>query len=354
MTETAPKKPARHPLRRLLFILWLTLLAYGIPEVIAGTGRLWIITPGVYFFAAPLYILHFLVLVQIALQTGRTSWPALYLFGVMFGLYETWITKVVWAGYPGSDGFSFGGFGPWFGIHETLGLVLFYHAVISFLLPLAVMSRLFPAWGQAFPVPDWVFGRGRMAFLRRAGLLLILGVVTAANNPVLPEYLITWLPFLILLAVGYVWLRRLGATAAVCEQARPFTAPRLGRAGVFLAVLLLVILYGVATPNFRPQATPPAPALVLTALFYPVLILAIWQTRARSPNEPPGPTNHPAKMPFGWLIATFLLGLGLLVLAGAGLNLFAVLAPIAFVAMMPLGAALFMWLGLWRATVTRC
>ncbi|HGG05420.1 MAG TPA: hypothetical protein ENK28_08165 [Aliiroseovarius sp.] len=349
----ATQKTTRHPVRRLLFLLWVTILAYGLPEVIAGTGRLWIVTPGVYLFAAPLYFLHFMVLVQIALRTGRTSWPALYLFGVIFGLYETWITKVVWAGYADSDGFSFGAFGPWFGIHETLGLVLFYHAVISFLLPLAAMSRLFPAWGQAFPVPDWVFGTGRMAFLRRLGLVVILGVVTAANNPVLPEYLITWLPLLALLWLGYLWLRRQGAMRPVCEQTRPFTAPRFSLLGFLVIIVLLGLVYGGAIPKLRPDATPPAPALMLTALFYPVLALAIWRTRARDPNDSQHQATQPAKRPFGWLLAVFLLGLALLVLAGAGVNLFAVLAPFAFIIMMPLGAILFLWLGLWRAVVKR-
>jgi hypothetical protein len=151
------EKHPRHRFLRLVFLLWVAVLAFGLPEVFAGTGQLWLFRADVYILALPLYALHFLLLTHIAVRTQRVSWPALYLLGVLFGLYETWITKVVWHGYLGENGFAMGsfggGFGQWFGIHETLGLVLFYHPVTAFLLPLAVVSRLFPGFGNAFPCP---------------------------------------------------------------------------------------------------------------------------------------------------------------------------------------------------------
>lgn len=356
------KKPPRVWLWRILFILWLAMLAYGLPEVIAGSGRMWIMTPGVYLMAGPLYLLHFLVLVQVALFTGRTSWPALYLFGVIFGLYEAWITKVVWAGYQDSDGFAFGALGPYFGLHETIGLVLFYHAVISFLLPLAVLSRLFPAWGQHFPVPDWVFGQGRAALARRLGLLLMLGVVTGHNNPYLPEYLLTWLPFLALLVLGYLALRKTGATLPDDARAARISSPRIGPVWFILSLLWLAVLYGGSFILYRPLETPPATALLVTAALYPLLILLI----ARSRRQPPGaygqqaathpaghPATHPATLPLRWLLAISALGAGMLLLAATGFDLRGYLAPAAFISMVPVGLLLFFWLGLWRALIRR-
>jgi len=334
-------------LRRGVFLAWLAMLAYGVPEIIAGTGRLWLLTPGVWLMAMPLYFLHFLMLVQIAIATGRTSWPALYLFGVIFGLYETWITKVVWSGYAAGGGFAFGQISPWFGIHETLGLVLFYHAVVSFLLPLAVLTRLYPAWGQVFPAPNWVFGTTWQAQARRWTMLLGLGAITAHNMPEITAYLATWLPFLAVLFGLHLWLRKLGAA-----QDTAMSAPRIGRFGVGLLLVGLGALYGLAFLFIRPEDIPPMGARAITAAFYPVLALLIWRTRPRLPG-PDSAQAYPARQPFAWLLGIFGLGVVLSLLAGVGVGIRPLLAIMAFIAMIPLGAGLFVWLGLWRAIVPR-
>lgn len=334
-------------LLRLLFLLWVTLVAFGLPEVIAGTGRMWINNPGTYILVMPLYALHFLLLSHIAIWTKRTSWPALYLFGAMFGLYETWITKVVWSGYPGSNGFAFGSFGPWFGIHETLGLVLFYHAVISFLLPLAVVSRLFPAFGRQFPVPDWVFGISKAGLVRRLGLVLMLGPVTGHNNPVIGEYLITWVPMLILMWAGYAVLRRNGVTTD--SDRGEIARPRLGRIGFSIAVIWLSAIYGIAYLHMLPASRPPVHIQLITLGFYPILIFLIWKAGPRGSAHNPntvGPTS--ARMPFFWLLAVFGVGLIGTILNGFGTGILGGLAVVAFLSMVIIGVALFAWLVIWQ------
>ncbi|HHB81246.1 MAG TPA: hypothetical protein ENK83_05810, partial [Aliiroseovarius sp.] len=236
--------------QRLVFLTWVAMLAYGVPEVIAGTGQLWLFTPGVWFMAMPLYFLHFLILAQVAMATGRTTWPALYLFGVLFGLYETWITKVVWSGYDTGGAFAFGAISPWFGLHESLGLVLFYHPVVSFLLPLAVLTRLYPAWGRAFPAPNWVFGTTWQARARRWVMLLGLGAITAHNMPEITAYLATWLPFLAVLLLLHGLLTRLDAA-----QNTALSDPHIDRIGVALMLVGLCALYGLAFFNIRPDDT---------------------------------------------------------------------------------------------------
>ncbi len=49
----------------------------------------WIVTYWLYFA-------HFFFFSTLAVRTGRTSLWSLYLWGVLFGLYESWITKVIW------------------------------------------------------------------------------------------------------------------------------------------------------------------------------------------------------------------------------------------------------------------
>ncbi|OYT53776.1 MAG: hypothetical protein B6U72_04850 [Candidatus Altiarchaeales archaeon ex4484_2] len=78
----------------------------------------------------------------IALKSKRITISQLYLFGVLFGLYESWITKVLWAGYMESSAGP--GFGTFFGIAipEFLVLVFFWHPVMSFILPILVFEIL--------------------------------------------------------------------------------------------------------------------------------------------------------------------------------------------------------------------
>jgi len=65
-----------------------------------------------------LYFAHFFT--TLAVRTGRTSFWSLYLWGVLFGLYESWITKVIWYGYSGDGNLVLGSIGP-YGISEMSG-----------------------------------------------------------------------------------------------------------------------------------------------------------------------------------------------------------------------------------------
>lgn len=322
---------------RLIFIAWVALLSFGLPEVFAGSGANWLLRLDFYLLGMPLYALHFLLLCQLAIRTKRTNWPALYLFGVIFALYESWITKVIWAGYPGSDGFASGGFGMWFGVHETLALTFFYHPVTSFLLPLAVLCRLFPTFGAYFPAPDWLFGNGNLAFARRIGLLLMWGILSGRNMPQIPVYLITWLPLIVLLWLGYRRLRP--------NMPNPVSSPLLSRFGVVFAVVLLAILYGVTYYNILPEKLPPAQIQWLTLAFYPVLLAMIFWTRRRPLIEEVRPVARPASMPFKWLLSVFAVGLVVSLLSDyvpfLAVNLF-------FMSMILLGAVLFAWVALWQ------
>lgn len=339
---------------RAFFLCWLALLCFGLPELLAGSSANWPLDPAIWILTIPLYALHFLVLVLVALATHRTGWPALYLFGVAFGLYESWITKVVWSGYPGSEGFALGRLGPDFGLHETLGLVLFYHPVFSFLLPLAVLCRLFPAWAAAFPAPDWLFGPGQWASLRRWSLVAAAAVMDGLNFADPRVFLISWLPFLALVVPGFLVVA--GAALHAGDRGAGITGPRLGRAGIVVAAAGLAAVYALSYRGLLPENLPPARSQVVTALAYPLLALLI---RATPPVTRPAPepaaavTPGAGRLPLVLVLSVFAVGLFISVSdvnetrSGQAVTI-AVVA-----AMIPLGAALFVWLGLWRPLARR-
>jgi len=45
----------------------------------------------------PVYLLHSVFFTGVLFSTNRVTYSTLYLSGVVFGLYEAYVTKVVWA-----------------------------------------------------------------------------------------------------------------------------------------------------------------------------------------------------------------------------------------------------------------
>jgi hypothetical protein len=128
-------------MRKIFTILLIGFLSVLFAEIFSGASQIWFIDPFAILIMFPLYLLHVLVLFCIALKVKKASIPELYLFGIIFGLYESWITKVLWSGYIGSAGPSMGTF---LGIAtiEFPVLVFFWHPVMSFIMPILTYEIL--------------------------------------------------------------------------------------------------------------------------------------------------------------------------------------------------------------------
>lgn len=128
-------------MRKLFPILLVGCLSMLFAEVFSGASQTWFINGWGILLTFPLYLCHLLFFLWIALKSKRTTLSQLYLFGVIFALYESWITKVLWAGYMDSAG---PGLGTLFGIgvSEFPILVFFWHPIMSFILPILVFEIL--------------------------------------------------------------------------------------------------------------------------------------------------------------------------------------------------------------------
>ena len=124
-------------MKKLWSILLLGALSMLFAEVFSGASRLWFVDPWGLLLTYPLYLGHAIFLLNVAFLWKKTSPRQLDLFGMLFGLYEALITKVLWFGYPASTGPTVGYF---FGVTwgEFLTLVLFYHPIMSFVVPIFV------------------------------------------------------------------------------------------------------------------------------------------------------------------------------------------------------------------------
>ncbi len=119
---------------RIFQIILIGLLSIFYAEVCSGSYPLWFMEEWGLTITFPLYWAHILFFITLAFMTKRTKLRDLYLWGVLFGLYEAWITKVVWAGYPSTPPLLSTMFG--FAIAETLVIVFFWHPVFSFIMPI--------------------------------------------------------------------------------------------------------------------------------------------------------------------------------------------------------------------------
>ncbi|MBD3159830.1 MAG: hypothetical protein GF309_13690 [Candidatus Lokiarchaeota archaeon] len=122
---------------------YISILAFGVfstvfAEVFSGSAPLWFIDPWGIIVVLPLYWMHALFLLNLAIRCKRTSMSQLYFWGILFGLYESWITKVLWAGYMGKEPLlgTFLGFA----VVEFPIIGLFWHAVFAFILPILVFE----------------------------------------------------------------------------------------------------------------------------------------------------------------------------------------------------------------------
>jgi hypothetical protein len=222
-----------------------------------------------------LYFAHFFFFTTLAIWTRRTSIWSLYLWGVLYGLYESWITKVIWAGYSADGKFVLGKIGP-YGYGE-LSMVFIFHPVMSFLLPLAVACVLAPELRRWFPDLAWFTGRTRGARLVRAYLVFSCAPIVAINcggpaNLALNVLVIVAALWLLL------WLSRPRLLALEAQKIVVF-----GRWGFLGLCLYLALLYGFTYFKLRPEALPTVPVQLFTLAFYAVPIVGLCLHRPRDP-----------------------------------------------------------------------
>jgi hypothetical protein len=258
---------------RLLIGLVVLICAEVFSGASLGAG-LW--NPFTIVVTYPLYFLHFFACTTLAARWGRTSLGALYLWGVLFGLYESWITKVIWAGYEGNRVFVIGSVGP-YGLSE-LTMVFLYHPIASLILPLAVTSVMAPDVRAVFPDVALFTGPSRAGRAIRVAAIVCFGTVMGFNS-LGPWNLLSNLALAVaLVVIGRWWaqptLESPGARAIVV----------LGPRGLVVTGLALSVVYGVGYRWIRYDLLPPAPVQWATLAFYGAAIAALATFRRREPD----------------------------------------------------------------------
>lgn len=206
-------------------------------------------------FAVPIYLLYSVVLAGVVYRAGRVSYPTLYLAGVLLGLYESYVTKVVWAPLGDRPVVVVGG------VHvlETVGLVLFWHPVVAFLLPVTVVEAVATSSSRSLGPPLARHRFARPLVVSLAGyLLLFQGVLGGPVRALLGNAL----GLAVLLAALFAW-RRSDGHAHDMRALLPG-----GRTLRVLSVCLVGVSLGLGA-LIRPEALPtrPIPHLPVLSIY---------------------------------------------------------------------------------------
>ncbi|MFW9919408.1 MAG: hypothetical protein ACFFED_07400 [Candidatus Thorarchaeota archaeon] len=229
-------------------------------EMFSGSAPLWMWDLWGLLVVLPLYWGHGLLLLNIALRYQKTSVTHLYILGIIYGLYESWMTKVIWAGYMGQDP-QFGQF-LGFAIGEFLVIALFWHAIFSFIVPIFVFQILGSKWGE------FTITKKRIA---------VFGVIVLIASIFIPTGLVFDLGATIVavLSNGLLLTVAIGVTKALHPHGFALDSLRLGKRGLSIVGAYILLLYVFLFIVIFPERIAPPFTLMLTVLFY-LLVIAMF------------------------------------------------------------------------------
>lgn len=262
---------------RLVLFLLTAVLTIFFGEGLIGSSLLWFANVWSLLVVLPLYFAHFLLLVNIAIRFRRTSLSHLYLLGILMALYEAWITKVLWTGYPGQEAIV----GVYFGLalFEFLTLVLFYHPIFSFIIPLLVLQFiLFHETNDPnllLPNHLKIFQK---SWHKTLFVLVFLVFYPASFLGALFSSVIYLSSVTVLVSWGLIFLFVFLLQRSMSKTGTNFSIYNLQmrRKGFIITISFLVVLYIVTFLTISPELIPttPLPYLVIL-LTYGIVILLL-------------------------------------------------------------------------------
>ncbi len=274
-TQMLPRKG-----QRVLFCLILGCLSVYYAEVVsnyAPTGLFSLLGIAVLL---PLYGLHAVILGAIVHRRGTPHVASVVAAGVIFGLYEAYITKELW-----NPSHPFDPSQVVFGIHiqTLLSVVLFWHPLMAFLLPLWTADLLLLNFGQwRFWTPRWI---RRMVLNPKGiyGFAILAGLLFGALNGVMQGSMDKsglWHGTGLMVTVHSVLIVSLVWWYHKIAQGRRGTMRDMLPRGVGLIVcaVVLLIYYVLFGLTIRADALPGLQGYISLCVLYAASIWLMWRS----------------------------------------------------------------------------
>lgn len=274
-----------HSRSNLLVILFAGVLSVFYAEVLSGSFILWFLDPFGFVVLLPLYMFHLVVLYNFAVMSHRTSYRSLYLFGVLFGLYETWMTKVVWAGFMDSGSPMFGtplGFA----IAEMSIIVFIWHPFMSFIAPILTIQILSIHLGNedylSRPWTPIFLNKKKLNWIFYFFFAIFSGSVLALNSS--GDIFKSTLGFLGTLSIACLLYLIITKRS---PQNLTLDSLIVGRKGLAFMLAYLGFLYALFFFFVRTEAIPSLITIILTILFYIAVILMLYIDQSSNNTDIP-------------------------------------------------------------------
>jgi hypothetical protein len=248
------------------------------------------------FAVLPLYLLHSVFFAALIFRFGKPNFWALFAAGMIYGMYEAYITKVDWVSFrPEGPFWRFGGIA----LFETVLLGFFLHPLLAFVAPLLVAEELCASSSEIGDGLPARFGNSLRRHPGRwlAGLVTMFGLMQFVNSPSWRVSFASAFTNCACLGLLVWWWRRSGGAAWSMRELLP-----RGRGCVAIAVLL-GFLYALFGSGIHPENIPPVwPGQVfIWAIYAGLILLLALSVRQMDPASAPPPDTKPRRtFRFSW------------------------------------------------------
>ena len=268
---------------KILFWLILGSLSVALTEVVVYSSPLPFFTGWGILVVCPLYTLHTLVLAFVVFRGGKVRITSLYLAGAIFGMYEAYITKIIWnPDWAENANMTVGGV---YVLHTAL-LVLFCHSVLAFMIPVFAAENLFTNSSETFEaLPKRIrllLGGPKRIFMAAILFGLCCGMNQSVNSPSPAASLLSAGSAVgVLFALGLLFRWVTGKRKYGLRELLPSNRQAL------VLSLLLLFMYLFWGAVLRPGALPETfiPHLTVWVIYAVLLFLLYHNLKSSGPIE---------------------------------------------------------------------